>query len=103
MVIGNSDEEDHVAIRDLPGASILRLMAAIAAGSGLFFFAIHMLGWILGWPGPFVWFGSQSRWGDILGASLAVPVTTFTASLFGLGVVKSLALLDWCNFRLRVR
>jgi len=33
---------------------------------------------------------------------MAVP-SSFMASLFRLGVVKSLAMFDWLNFRLRVR
>jgi len=96
-------EDDYVAIRDIPARSILKLIAAVAVGTGLFLFVFHMFAWALGWPGPFLWFGSQSRWSDILSVSLGVPFSIFMASLFGVAVVKSLAMLDRLNFRLRVR
>ena len=103
VTYGVAVDEDYVAIRDVPARSILKLIAAVAVGTGLFFLVVHMFAWALGWPGPFLWFGSQSRWSDILSVSLAVPFSIFMASLFGVAVVKSLAMLDWLNFRLRVR
>jgi hypothetical protein len=96
-------DEDYVAIRDVPAHSILKMMAAMTAGTALFFFVFHMFAWAVGWPGPFLWFASQSRRSDILSISLAVPSAIFMASLIGLAVVKSLAMLDWLIFRLRVR
>jgi hypothetical protein len=103
MTYGVPVDDDYVAIRDIPARSIMKLMAAMAAGTALFFFVFHMFAWAAGWPGPFLWFGSQSRWSDILSVSLGVPFSIFTASLFGVAVVKSLAMFDWLNFRLRVR
>ena len=98
-----SVEEAYVAIRDIPARSIIKLMAAIAAGAGLFLFLFHMFAWAGGWPGPFLWFGSQSRWSDILSVSLGMPLSVFMVSLIGLAVVKSLATLNRLNFRLKVR
>ena len=103
MTYGVSVDEDYVAIRDIPTRSILKLMAAMAAGTALFFLVFHLFAWAAGWPGPLLWFGSQSRWSDILSASLAVPLSMFMTSLFGVAVVKSLAMLDCLNFRLRFR
>lgn len=103
MTYGVPVDEDYVSIRDIPAHSILKLTAAIAAGTALFSFIFHMLAWVTGWPGPFLWFGSQSRWSDILSVSLAVPVSIFLASLLGIAIVKFLAMSDWLNFRLRVR
>ena len=103
MTYGIPVEDDYVTIRDLPSGSIMKLMAAVAAGTALFFFVFHLFAWAVGWPGPFLWFGSQSRWSDIISVSLAVPFSIFMTALFGLAVVKTLATLDWLNFKLRVR
>ncbi len=103
MSYGVALEEDYVLIRDLPGGSIMKITAALAAGTGIFFFGFHMLAWGAGWPGPFLWFGSESRLSDIVITSLSVPLSIFLTSLFGLAVVKSLAHLDWLNFRVKVR
>lgn len=82
---------------------MMKLMGAMAAGTGLFFFAFHMLAWAVGMPGPFLSFGSGSRWSDIVRVSLGMPLSMFMVSFLGLAVVKALAMLNCLNFRLKVR
>lgn len=103
MGSGVAGEEDYVAVRDFPAGSIVKLTAAMAVGASLGFFVFHLLAWALGLPSPFLWFGSETRWSDIVSVNLAVPVSVFLISLCGLAVLKGMAMLELFNFRLRVR
>jgi len=59
------------------------ISAALALGAAVFILIFHLLAWLAGWPGPFLWFGTESRISDILTAAGAILVSTFLFNLFG--------------------
>jgi hypothetical protein len=59
------------------------ISAALALGAGVFILIFHLLAWLAGWPGPFLWFGTESRISDVLTAAGAILVSTFLLNLFG--------------------
>jgi hypothetical protein len=97
-------EDDFVTIRDFPFWSIMKLSFALAFGATLFLCAFHIITWLAGWPGPYLWFGSENRLHDIVGASFSIGFSVLFVSAFGAGIIKFAArLINRLNFRIRIR
>lgn len=58
---------------------------------------------MVGMPGPFLGFGSGSRFQDIAISSFVISVSVFLFSLFGLVALKIMAAIDRLNLKLKMR
>ena len=76
-------QSDRILLSSLTMEQWIVISGALALGAGIFVFIFHLLAWLAGWPGPFLWFGSDSRISDILTVSAALLVSTFVLNLFG--------------------
>jgi hypothetical protein len=56
---------------------------ALAIASGAFFFVGYTALWLMGAPGPFLWFSNPNILRDILTAVGALMVATFLINFFG--------------------
>lgn len=91
------DEPDSPArkirLADLGFDDLVLVAAAMALGAGAFMLVFHLVAWLSGWPGPFLWFGTESRISDILTVSGAVMVFSFIFNIFGAACFLALAAL----------
>ena len=70
----------------------LKICLALTLGFAGFFGLFGMISWAAGFPGPLLWFGTESRLNDVLGTLLALTVSVFLTNVFGVfGVLAALA------------
>ena len=55
---------------------------ALAAAGATFFLVFQALAWLVGMPGPYLWFGSDDRWTDIVAAVFSIAVGFAIWNLF---------------------
>ena len=61
-------------------------LAAAGVAFGIIF---HSLAWLAGWPGPFLWFGSENRLLDILTAAGSIGMVLFIFNVFASALLLS--------------
>ena len=95
--------QDTTRLSDFPARTMLVLALMLSVGAGLFFLLFHLLAWVAGWPGPFLWFGGPSRLLDITTGTLGIAASVFFFAALGIPVVKGLARFRFLNILLKVR
>ena len=71
-----------VDLTSLTFSDLARISIALAAAGATFFLVFHALAWLVGMPGPYLWFGSDDRWTDIVAAVFSIAVGFAIWNLF---------------------
>lgn len=104
MSYTETSDDDIVCLAEFPALTMIWLAFFVSLGSALLFLAFHLLAWVMEWPGPFLWFGSSSRLGDIVLGTVGTAVSIFLFSAPGILVVKGLAsIVSVFNVKVRIR
>jgi hypothetical protein len=104
MSYSEIDQADLVSLSGFPAKTMLWLLFLLSCGAALLFLVFYFIAWLLGWPGPFLWFGSTSRMSDIIMATYGVAFSIFLSGALGIPVIKVIAsAVRICNVKLKVR
>jgi hypothetical protein len=77
------DDEPPIMLSALSFPDWIRASLALALGGAVFLLGFHLLAWLAGWPGPYLWFGTSNRMQDILSATAGIGAATLFMNLFG--------------------
>lgn len=82
-MVYRDNPQDKLRLAAISFGDCMLISVALAASVGIFFVIFHFIAWLVGWPGPFLWFGSTSRLADIISATASVTIAAFFLNLFG--------------------
>ena len=81
--------QDNVRLSTLSLRDWIAASFALAVGAATFMFLAFTVFWLLGMPGPKLWFGSGNIPADIIDTALTIAPWAFFANVFGSFVVVS--------------
>lgn len=75
-------------VSSLTLADWVALSFVVATAAAIAFMLFHVAAWAIGWPGPLVWFGGDSRLADIGIGGAAIAVSIFCFNLLGASALR---------------
>lgn len=80
---------NRLKLSSLSFADWARVSLALAVAGSTFMLLFHLIAWVAGWPGPFLWFGSENRLSDILWASFGIGLSLLAFNLFAAATLRA--------------